>query len=164
MMTRIVWLDQYDTGIPEIDSQHRQIVDYLNQLFDAGKNKNSKAVQDVVEGIVDYTMSHFAFEEALMEEAQYPFVRAHRSVHEAFIKRVDKFQARLLAGEDIGEEFYAVLRRWLINHIQRDDAAYVRAVQPHLAALAGEMPVAAENAQESWISRAVKTFFRTSSK
>lgn len=160
-MTQVIWLDHYNTGIAEIDTQHRQLVDYLNQLAEARKIRNAKAVKDVIEGMIDYTMSHFAFEEALMEEAQYPFARAHRSVHETFVKRVEKFQARYEAGEDIGEEFYDVLKRWLINHIQRDDAAYVRVVLPHLAALAGAAPVTAgAESQGSWISRAVKKFFR----
>ena len=105
-------------------------------------------------------MSHLAFEEALMEEAEYAFSRAHKSVHETFIKRVEKFRERFAAGEDIAEEFYDVLKRWLINHIQRDDAAYVRPVTAHLGSLTKEEPVAAGGEEQgSWLSRAVKRFF-----
>lgn len=157
-MTKVVWLEKYNTGIAEIDSQHKQIVDYLNQLGEARVSGSVKAVKDVIEGIIDYTMSHFAFEEALMEQAEYPFARAHKSVHETFIKRVEKFQARFNTGEAISEEFYDVLKRWLINHIQRDDAAYVRQVTACLASLRREEPADAE-VQGSWISRAMKKIF-----
>ncbi len=159
-MSKIVWIDRYNTGIEEIDNQHLQIVDYLNQLQEARLKGSAKAVKDVIDGIVDYTLSHFAFEEALMEQAEYPFARAHKSIHESFIKRVEKFQTRFKAGEDIVEEFYDVLKRWLVNHIQRDDAAYARPVKAYLQSLTQE-EANIENAQPqgSWISRTVKKFF-----
>ncbi len=157
-MTKVVWLEKYDTGIAEIDNQHKQLVDYLNHLSAARASGSAKAVKDVIDGIVDYTMSHFSFEEALMDQAEYPFTRAHKSVHETFIKRVDKFQTRFKAGEAISEEFYDLLKRWLINHIQRDDAAYVRQVTTCLALLRREEPADAE-VQGSWISRAMKKIF-----
>lgn len=162
MTQQIVWTDKYDTGIEEVDNQHRQIVDYLNRLGEAKNSRNIKVVKDVIDGMVDYTLSHFAFEEALMQEAQYPFARAHKSVHETFIKRVEKFQERFKAGEDVAQEFYDVLKRWLVNHIQRDDAAYVRIVKPYLEPSAKETASAATTESEgSWISRAVKKFFRS---
>ena len=159
-MSQIIWLDKYNTGIAEIDAQHQQIVQYLNELNAVRLRGDAKAVKEVLAGIVDYTMSHFAFEEALMEQAEYAFSQAHRSVHETFIKRVEKFRERFIAGEDIADELYDVLKRWLINHIQRDDAAYVRPVTAHLGSLSKEEPVAAEGeVQGSWLSRAVKKFF-----
>ncbi len=159
-MSKIVWIDRYDTGIAEIDTQHKQIVEYLNQLNEARLRGSAQGIKEVIEGIVDYTLSHFAFEEALMEQAEYSFARAHKSVHETFIKRVEKFQERFKAGEEIAEEFYDVLKRWLVNHIQRDDAAYVRPLKAHLDTLTKEKPVVAgKEAQGSWISRAVKKFF-----
>ena len=159
-MAKVVWIDRYNTGIAEIDSQHKQIVDYLNQLNDAMQKASAKAVKEVIAGMVDYTISHFAFEEALMEQAEYPFARAHKNVHESFVKRVEKFQGRFAAGEDITEEFYNVLKRWLVNHIQRDDAAYVRPVQAHLHSVTREEPVVGNaESQGSWISRTVKKFF-----
>lgn len=159
-MNNVVWLDQYNTGIAEIDTQHRQIVDYLNQLNQARKARDTRAVREVVEGIVDYTLSHFAFEEAMMEEASYGFFRAHKNVHDTFIKRVDKFRDRLAAGENITDEFHDVLKRWLVNHIQRDDAAYVRPVKAHLEA--GKPAVVSADtpeAENSWLARAMKRFF-----
>ena len=159
-MSKVIWIDRYNTGIAEIDTQHRQIVDYLNQLNDARMRGSVKQVKDVIEGIVDYTLSHFSFEEALMAEAKYPFAGAHKSVHESFIKRVEKFQVRFKDGEDIFEEFYDVLKRWLVNHIQRDDAAYVRSIKAHLASLNKVEPVVVDTKlQGSWITRAVKKFF-----
>lgn len=160
-MDKIVWLDKYNTGIAEIDTQHRQIAEYLNQLREAHLQRSQKAIKEVLVGITDYTWSHFAFEEALMEQAAYNFAKAHKNVHEMFIKRVDTFVSRFQAGEDITEEFYSLLKRWLINHIQRDDAAYIRPVKAHLQELSkNEETGASEKAPaDSWLSRAVRRFF-----
>jgi hemerythrin len=159
-MSKIIWVEKYNTGIAEIDTQHRQIVTYLNQLNEARVSGSEKAVKNVIEGMVDYTLSHFAFEEALMEQVAYPFARAHKSVHESFIKRVEKFQSRFKAGENITEEFFDVLKRWLINHIQRDDAAYVSPVKAHFDSITKqEHGVDDAKSQGSWLSRAAKKFF-----
>jgi len=159
-MDNVVWLDQYNTGITEIDMQHRQIVDYLNQLNQARQARDGRGLREVMEGIVDYTLSHFAFEEAMMDEASYNFSRAHKNVHDTFIKRVDKFRDRLAAGENIADEFYDVLKRWLVNHIQRDDAAYVRQVKAHLEAQEPAIsPTTTRKSGKSWLAKAMKRFF-----
>jgi hemerythrin len=159
-MSKVFWIDRYNTGIAEIDIQHKQIIYYLNRLNDARMKGSVNAVKAVIEGIVDFTLSHFAFEEAIMEQAKYPFASAHKSVHESFIKRVEKLQVRFKAGEDISEELYDFLKRWLVNHIQRDDGAYVRQVKKHLHSLTVEvLAVPNTESQGSWVTRAAKKFF-----
>lgn len=159
-MSQIEWQASFNTGIEEIDVQHKQILEYLNQLEQASKGEINKTVTDVLGGIVDYTLSHFAFEEALMSDANYSCARAHKSVHDLFIKRIDKFQAKFNAGEDIFEELYNVLRRWLINHIQRDDAAYVRPINEYLnSTKSSSTEREIEQPRKNWMKRAVKQFF-----
>ena len=160
-MENMVWLDSYDTGIGEIDNQHRQIVEYINQLSAAHKKNDLRMLGEVIEGLVDYTMSHFAFEESLMEEAEYPFATAHKKIHEMFIRRVEKFQQSFKGGEDVTEEFYTLLKRWLIQHIQRDDMAYTSRIKAKLHLLLQEEPATAtdQTPKGSWIARSLKKFF-----
>ncbi len=159
-MEQIAWLDAYNTGIPEIDNQHRQIVDFVNKLSAARRDR--RAIGEVLDGLVVYSLSHFAFEESLMDEVAYPFAGAHRKIHEMFIKRVDGFQSRFKAGEDVSEEFYLLLKRWLIQHIQRDDMAYSTAVKAKLTQLVAEQPASAATGQPkgSWFARSIRQFFR----
>ncbi|TKB10670.1 bacteriohemerythrin [Desulforhopalus sp. IMCC35007] len=159
-MTELIWKQSYNTGIHEIDIQHRQLLDYVNQLDTARKLNSRTKVKNVIEGMADYTLSHFAFEEALMEQANYPFTGPHRHIHKTLIARVVTFSERFKAGEDIADEFHALLRRWLINHIQRDDAAYVKPVRAHLRAIEQEKASSMEKKDpSSWLSRVAKKFF-----
>ena len=156
------WSDSFNTGIAEIDNQHRQLIDYLNQLSEAHTAQNRKAVGEVIEGLVDYTLSHFAFEESLMEEVEYPFARAHKKIHEMFVKRVAGFQARFKEGQDVTEEFYTLLKRWLIQHIQRDDMAYSTPVKTKMNLLTEEKTTTANTAPKgNWFTRSIKKFFNT---
>jgi len=133
IMGKLIWTADLDTGIDVIDKQHRRIVDYINQLHDARTSGHKQEdIGKVIDELVDYTMSHFAFEESMQEEANYPFLKAHKKVHELFTKRVGSYQERFRLGEDVSEELNNLLVTWLFNHIKRDDADYVESVKQNL--------------------------------
>ena len=146
-MGHLLWTKELDTGIEVIDSQHRRIVDYINKLYDARLKKDIKAINDIIEGTVDYTMSHLSFEEALLEDAGYEFVRPHKKVHELFVRRVSEFQTRSKMGEDISEDLHNLLARWLFNHINNDDAAYVQSVKKYMQS------VNSEKKKRGWLTK-----------
>lgn len=132
-MAKFIWTDQLNVGIEVIDQQHRRIVEYINQLDDARSNNYSREeIGFLINELVDYTISHFGFEESLQEEAGYPFLKSHQKVHELFTKRVADFQTRYNNGEDVTKGLNSLLVTWLFNHIKRDDNDYVETVKIHL--------------------------------
>lgn len=129
----MTWSTEFDTGIEVIDEQHKRIVDYINDLETAIKNQhNREQIGDVLNNIIDYTQSHFAFEESLQQEAGYKFAVPHKRVHDIFIRKVDGYRARFLAGEQIEEELHKLLCSWLAHHIKHDDKDYVGAVKENM--------------------------------
>ncbi|MET0070587.1 MAG: bacteriohemerythrin [Candidatus Thiodiazotropha sp.] len=153
-MAHLVWLKSLETGIDVIDGQHKQIVDYINKLDDARFTKNRFVIGKVIEDTVEYTVSHFGFEETLLEDAGYEFTRPHKRVHELFIRRVSEFKQRFDEGEDISEELHGLLSRWLFSHIQNDDAAYVDSVKASLSDLDSNKQ------KRGFLSRSLARFFR----
>jgi hemerythrin len=149
-MPEIQWTSDLDTGIPVIDKQHRRLVDYINQLDHARAHHSRDEVSDVLDQLVDYTLSHFAFEESLMEDAGYPFLNAHKRVHSLFVKRVADYQQRFKVGEDIGAELQVSLTTWLLNHIKNDDNDYTADVKRSLGA---------PEEHHGWVARSLKKFF-----
>ena len=132
-MGKFAWTEQLNIGIEVIDQQHRCIVEYINQLDDARSNNLSREeIRWLLNDLVDYTVSHFAFEESLQEEARYPFFKSHKKVHDLFALRVGEFQAKFEQGEDVSKGLNSMLVTWLFNHIKRDDADYVETVKRHL--------------------------------
>ncbi|MED5608828.1 MULTISPECIES: bacteriohemerythrin [Pseudomonas] len=152
-MAYLVWQDDLNTGIQVIDNQHKRIVEMINQLHEAQGTLDKARVGEVIEELVDYTQSHFAFEETLLEDSGYQFTRAHKKVHELFIKRVSDYRLRFAAGEDVAEELKGLLGRWLFTHIRNDDANYVESVKASMHELTRDQ------GHGGWLSRSMKRFF-----
>jgi hemerythrin len=151
-MTHIVWTDDLNTGISVIDKQHHRIVEYINNLYDIRDTHDREQLGNVLQELVDYTLSHFSFEESLMEEAQYPFINGHKKVHDMFTRRVGEFMKRFESGEDITDELLITLRSWLINHIKTDDNDYADAVKT-------SMHLQDEHEHDGWLAKSVRRFF-----
>lgn len=151
-MAYIQWSKDLDTGIHVIDNQHKRIVEYINELDVVNSSGDSAGSNRILDELVDYTVTHFAFEEDLQENAGYPFLKAHRRVHEIFTRRVVDFQNRAKAGENVTPELLSMLKVWLINHIKGDDADYVELVKQSL----GNQ----ESSEKSgWLGSKLKKFF-----
>lgn len=153
-MAYLHWSSELDTGIEIIDKQHRRIVDLINELNTANESGDSKVINHVLGELVDYTLSHFSFEEELQEKANYPFYKAHKRVHEIFTKRVAEFQQRANGGENVAPELLAMLKIWLVNHIKGDDADYVEAVVQSLG-----VEIKKSEATGGWLGSALKRIF-----
>lgn len=151
-----VWSSELDTGIEVIDQQHRRIVDYINQLEEANQTGDQKLIGTTLNELVDYTMSHFAFEEGLQEEAGYAYCKPHKRVHELFTRRVGDYVSRHQLGEDIGEELHTLLKTWLFNHIKRDDSDYVDSVKANMQSIVAEKARKQQQEEDGWFGR----FFR----
>lgn len=120
------WKDSYQTGIVKIDDQHRKLVDYLNELYDAmkaGEGKN--ALEKVFKGLLDYTKTHFAAEEGLMKLYRYPDYAAHKDVHDKLAAHVQHLYQQFQAGTIASPiQITNFLKDWLNKHILGTDQKY----------------------------------------
>ncbi len=151
-MQRVEWGQEFEIGIKVIDSQHRRIVDYINSLVDMGDNGSHQEIAGLLEALLDYTYSHFAFEEALMEEAGYEFIAIHQNTHEAFSRRIRDLHDQFRDGRDVSGDLCNLLRTWLIDHIQNDDQSYAPVVKAKYHLLDNK-------SNGSWISNTLRRFF-----
>ena len=150
---KIVWSDQYEHGIEVIDNQHRRIVEYINQLDALKQDAASiEVVADVLQNLVDYTLSHFAFEEALMEEAGYAETAEHKITHGTFVRQLEGIRKRFVGGADVVDELTDLLQAWLLKHIMSDDTSYVPVVRAKI--LGGDT-----QHYRSWTRAAIERFF-----
>lgn len=119
------WDAELDLGIPMIDAQHKHIVDFINYLHEAIQNHDEFLISHALIGLSDYTITHFAFEEKLLEISKYPLITAHKEVHTAFTKRIDSFRQQHEAGKDIARAMMMELKLWLTQHIKNEDRNYL---------------------------------------
>jgi hemerythrin len=140
-----VWDPSLSIGVESIDIQHRRIADYINELNTAHLEKNRVKVSQVLAGLVDYTLTHFAFEEGLMSMAEYPVIHAHKQAHILSTTRINDYKKRHESGQDVSVPLMAELKLWLTNHIKNEDKHYAPYVHKVL--------------DDSWISKMVRKFF-----
>jgi len=144
-MSYWIWDSSLSLGIDAIDDQHRRILDYINELHAAHQEKDRVKVSQVLIGLVDYTVTHFAFEEELMLWAGYPLAEAHRQAHTAFTTHINDYISQHEAGHDIARPLMSELQLWLTHHIKSEDRNYV----PHVKKVLNR----------SWLNRALTKFF-----
>ena len=147
-------LEQADlTGIGVIDDQHQQIFDLIDALGEAAKGDSREQIGEAINHIVSHTLAHFEFEEELMEQVAYPFLKVHKRLHDHFIQRLAGFTQRFDAGEDIAAELEQFLASWLHNHFAHEDKDYSPQVLAEMQGVTNQM-VRADN--ESWFSRTLR--------
>jgi hemerythrin-like metal-binding protein len=119
----VVWEDQYALGHDEIDRQHRQIVDLLNELYDGVRDGiKEERMAAILDGLCRYAETHFAFEEAVLAKIGYPNLAAHRRQHAWWRAKAHEFQARFQSHDrEICQDAFTMARNWWLEHIQHED-------------------------------------------
>src|SRR5579864_6490115 len=118
-MSLFTWKDAYSVGHPAIDGQHKrlfQFADKLHSAMESGKGRD--VLNQTLEDLVLYTKQHFAAEEKLMQQHQYPEYPQHKAEHDALTQKVGKFQQDFAAGKVVLTiELLQFLKDWLSHHI-----------------------------------------------
>jgi hemerythrin len=131
-MDLIVWNEDLSVNIKEINEQHKKLISMINELNMAmGAGKGKDVMGSVLARLVDYTKSHFAVEETLMQKHQYPGYISHKAEHDKLTKQVIDIMDKFKEGKAIVTvEIMNFLKNWLTSHIQTIDKRYT----PHLNA------------------------------
>jgi len=129
----LVWQEQYSVGVKVLDDDHKKLIDLLNQFKTAYDYHTSEAFEkEALEALVDYTKFHFAREEKLLEQNNYPDFAAHKLQHQKMIAEVEHFvQKYHEQGHDALAEVGDFLSAWLINHINGTDRQYSQHLNDH---------------------------------
>ena len=120
------WSPDYSVNIKTIDSQHQELVRILNHLFIAvSRREGDKVIAGILDALTDYTKTHFALEERLMQQAKYKELESHKLEHRKLIAELDRLcKKHLVEEKPIYFEMLAFLKNWLKEHIQGVDRKY----------------------------------------
>lgn len=132
----IEWKPFYTVGDPTLDDEHRGLLAIIDDLHTTIANGNQQdRVQDVLDRLTHYTMSHFDHEEHVMRACGYPAFDAHKTMHEEMRRRT--FELRATPDTIASRDLLQFLKNWWVRHIQNQDKAY----SPYLDAVAGPIKV-----------------------
>ncbi len=113
------WSKAIETGRDDIDSQHRGIVDIMNDLNSAPEadDEKSERVQKSLAALKDYVGIHFAHEEQLMDAFDYSEKDNHKNAHIEFSNKLHSLDAANMKTAALRRTLLTYIYDWLISHI-----------------------------------------------
>ena len=128
------WDSSLESGYEKVDNQHKQLVAAVNNLIEASANgKGNAVVMETLEFLTSYAVKHFADEEKLQIQFNYPDYLTHKRIHDEFKVVVGELVQKVNnqgPTEEIIETVSSTIGSWLLNHIKGDDfrmATFVKA-------------------------------------
>lgn len=120
----ITWDSRLQTGLEELDGQHRTLVDTVNRILAVVGNGGHN--RDELEGLLvflrDFSLTHFQAEQELMVRCDYPGEAGHRRAHADLVDQLELVLAGYRAGTiTLDAVTLEGLDAWLVRHIQDED-------------------------------------------
>ncbi len=125
-MVMIDWKEIYATGIISMDNEHKGLIQTINRLYEAVRDKRGEEeIGEVLSILEKYTVEHFQHEEKLMQDYQYPGLVEHQKIHQELIEEIQAFKQKATSGTEVlARELLKFLRVWLMEHILKADKEY----------------------------------------
>lgn len=133
-MQLFVWDHHFSTGLPELDEQHKALIEVFNRLhdtlFDAGVSTDERdaALRRAFDRLMNYARAQFTAEEQLMREAGIDerHQQKHRRQHEQFIINLREMWNGRATQPDLHGRLMGFLVSWIGLHILGVDPSMVR--------------------------------------
>lgn len=127
------WNKNFFTGLPEIDAQHRHLVNIINEFGEllTRNELESRNIDTVFEELARYAQYHFQSEEALMSAAGVDnrHTEKHRKEHYNFLEEVNSMRAAINPeAPDAAITLLKFLTYWLAYHILGSDKNMARQI------------------------------------
>ena len=121
----LAWKSEYALGILDVDHEHRELFDLINDLHSSLFDPESETtVMDFLGELFSKISSHFALEEKLMRDGRYADFPAHKSDHERLLDEIRDLMDDYEDGGYVDLDRFAVeLERWFCVHFSTHDAA-----------------------------------------
>jgi hemerythrin-like metal-binding protein len=122
-MPIVNWSDEYSVNVAEIDAQHKELLKLVNGLHAAVESCIGKdELKDKLINLTEFTRHHFATEEELMKQHDYPDLVRHHKEHRTLLRHMDELVAMVSNGRS--PTFYSdydVSTDWALLHIEEHD-------------------------------------------
>lgn len=118
------WHKKYETGNEEVDNEHKEIFALVKKVINAAFDSQEEKIETTIDFLADYTIRHFAHEERIMEESNYPDTDIHKKQHQDFVKDVVALKERVMVESDSRKssiEVNNVIVDWLTAHVLGSD-------------------------------------------
>ncbi|MBN9267976.1 MAG: hemerythrin family protein [Hyphomicrobium sp.] len=124
-MALIEWQTEFETGVREVDHEHRELVDLINVLHrKIGSNAGKEVIGGFLGEVFAKISAHFALEETVMRKHRYDEYAAHKADHEKLLDDIRDIMDAHESGAfvDYEEALGRAVRDWFVDHFKSKDA------------------------------------------
>ncbi len=119
------WNENLDIGVNDMNNEHKNLLDYMNKLFDEYSAKASYEVQlGTLDKLKNATVEHFEHEEKYMEKIGWDQLATHKHIHKSLLETFGRHYGKFVETRALNDEFFHFLKFWLSAHIQGIDKKY----------------------------------------
>lgn len=118
------WDDSFLIGIDELDYEHRSLIDDINRLHrDLAEHAERTEIERCLGEIFARMQAHFALEERVMRDNDYPGYIEHKREHEALLEGYTESMMTFINNPDgdYGGPVDYELEQWILHHIRDSD-------------------------------------------
>lgn len=118
------WNSNFDTGLDDIDDQHRVLVSIVNRLaWHFASVDSDIGSTNILDELLDYASYHFEYEEAVWQQnfGDSEETRNHHDAHQMFSEQIKRLCESSAPQDDVLTELFDYLSRWLVYHILESD-------------------------------------------
>lgn len=143
----VEWRDGFKVHLTQVDREHKHLFALVKQL-------ELDTVEETVEELLTYVVTHFSNEQKLMEESGYPGFPDHLKLHENFSMTVADFLGNSEQwNEDRVQDLRKFLNKWLIGHIMTHDLRFGNWYREHHNEEAPEVVAKPDQRKVGWFDR-----------
>lgn len=119
--------EEFLTGIEEIDREHKRLFEIADELYELKCEEfipdKYDNIRKILEELKDYTLTHFAHEEAYMQSIGYKRMFTQKSQHDALRQIMQEWDLDTIDEnqDEAIEEMLRIVTEWLVNHILNQD-------------------------------------------
>lgn len=127
---KMAWIDNYLTGIEEIDLEHRELFEIVMKMKESieSDKMDKKTLIKMLKFLINYTMFHFSSEEEYMERIKFKEITLHKNVHRHFTNIITEILNDIKDNKIFDPlTLYTYLVEWLKNHIAKEDQKFLLA-------------------------------------
>lgn len=122
------WTSDLETGLSELDTDHKQLFGSANRLKQASTNTDFSELRSALLDMQTEMVTHFDREEALMRDCKYDGAKEHWDEHQRLLAEIQKKIDALDAFEESVSTFGGFIHQWIFEHIAGKDTLFGRAV------------------------------------
>ena len=122
--TLVEWHDDFALGIPDVDHEHRELIELVNTLYATVlESADPEAPSEFFGNLHANVSAHFALEEKMMRNAGYDEYPAHKEDHEVLLDDIRDLMEELEDGLPADLDSFAErLQQWFTGHFRTHDA------------------------------------------